>query len=229
MKKILLSVIFLQAPVFAETVISTTTSTQPSVVVSTTDANPIEKLKEWDSNLKSLKANFSQEVFFKTAEIKENIDGSIVYQKADGEKKESLKISHYKPQEQIIIISSEKDITIVKPADKQIVKSDWEKWKASLEPKLKGLMEFGNYSKLATDATITTSKDGDNTKININPKAGGYTLILKLNKDYFPVEGELDMGDTLIKTYLKDVQINSEIDKGEFNYQNTKKFEVLEI
>jgi outer membrane lipoprotein-sorting protein len=90
-------------------------------------------------------------------------------------------------------------------------------------------MEFGNYSKLATDATITTSKDGDSTIINIAPKTASYTLILKLDKDYFPVEGSLDMGDTVIKTFLKDVQINPDIDSSEFKYKNTKKFEILEL
>ncbi|HOJ86441.1 MAG: outer-membrane lipoprotein carrier protein LolA [Elusimicrobiales bacterium] len=183
--------------------------------------NIFDKMIEWDNKLKSLKANFNQEVIFKVAEMKQSVEGNIVFEKPD-----NIKITHAKPQKQIIIINSQKDITIIKPQDRQIIKSSWEKWKANLEPKLKGLFDLGNYSSLGKNSKIEFP---DSFTIKITPKDSSYILTLKLNEKYFPIECELDLKDTVIKTYLKDINIDSKIEKDEFEYKNKEKYEVLKL
>lgn len=186
--------------------------------------DPIKKLMQLDEQIKNLKADYIQEVYFKVANIKQNVEGKILYLKPD-----NMKIIHTKPSSQIIIINSKNDITIIKPKDRQIIKSRWEKWKMSLEPQLKGLFEFGNYSKIIEDSEIMTTVIKDGYIIEIKPKEKKFTLKLKLGLDFFPQEGELDLGDTSVKTIIKNIEINKEISKDEFEYKNKEKYEVLKL
>ena len=222
MKKILSLLVLTEAMAFCQISQSTYTITTSSVVEI---INPFDKLIEWDNRLNSLKAEFSQEVIFKVADMKQSVEGNVVYKKPD-----SIKITHTKPQSQIIIINSKKEITIVKPKDSQIIKTSWEKWKNNLEPKLKGLFDFGNYQKLGRDSKIETQIiDKENSVVKITSNDSSYTLTLKLNREFFPTECELDLKDTIIKTYIKNAKINEELSKDEFKYKNKNGFEVLKI
>jgi outer membrane lipoprotein-sorting protein len=188
-----------------------------------TNANPYLKLKELDASLKTLKATFKQEIYFKVADIKQNIEGEILFIKP-----EKLKLIHKKPYNQIIIIDSKKNIEIIKPKDKQIIRTSWEKWKNNLEPRLKGLFDFGNYSSLENDSNITSKEEKDGYIIEINSKKSDYKLILKLNKDFFPVESILDLKDTIVKTIINEFEKNIEIDPKEFEFKNND-YELIEL
>jgi outer membrane lipoprotein-sorting protein len=194
------------------------------IITSTKETvNPYLKLKELDLNLKTLKANFKQEIYFKVADMKQNIEGEIYFVKP-----EKLKIVHTKPNSQIIIVNSKKDIQIIKPQEKQIIKSSWEKWKNNLEPRLKGLFDFGNYSLLEKDADIKSKEEKDGYTIEIKPKKSSYTLILKLNSDFFPVESILDLKDTVIKTVIEKYEKNLEIKPEVFDFKNNG-YEVIDL
>ncbi|MEF3280056.1 MAG: outer membrane lipoprotein carrier protein LolA [Elusimicrobiota bacterium] len=184
----------------------------------------VKMLIETDNKLKSLKSDFEQEVLFKVAEIKQKVKGNITYLKPD-----NIKIIHSQPQEQTIIINSKKDITIVKPKDKQIIKTSYKNWKSGLEPKLKGLLEFGNYSSLLEEADVKSEKIESGYLLKITPKNKGYKLKLKLNSNFFPVEGELDLGDTIVTTILKNIEINPEVKKEEFEYKNENNYDTIKL
>lgn len=185
----------------------------------------IKKVEELDKSIKTLSAKFMQKVTFKKAELSQEVEGYIKYRKP-----ENLKIVHEKPQKQIIIINSKKEIIIVKPQDKQIVKTSWEKWKTNLEMKMKGLLEIGNYSELLKKNNVKVSKDEKNTYLIITPKqkASDWTLKIKLNKEYFPVEGWLELGDTLVETKFINIEKNIKIKDMEFSYKN-KEFETIKL
>lgn len=189
---------------------------------STNPLTILDRLIELDGKLKSLKTNFSQEIYFKVADIKEKVEGEIIFKKPG-----DLKIIHKKPKQQTIIIKEKKEIIIIKPDDRQIIRSSWEKWKGTLEPKLKGIIEFGNYASLKYNSKIIM--DENNKTIKLTPYDNSYTLTIKLNDNYFPAECELDLKDTLIKTYLTDTIIDPDIKKDEFEYKNEKKFDVLKL
>lgn len=184
----------------------------------------IEELKKIDENIKSLTADFEQEIFFKTAELKQIIEGKIIFLKPG-----NLKLIHTKPQEQLIIIKDSKKITIVKPSDKQIITTDWEKWKKTLEPKLKGLIELGNYSKLAEKGSSEIIVENNKKHIIIKSKKQSYILKITLSPDNIPLNAELDLGETVVITTLKNVKINVEIKESEFKYKNKDGYETLSL
>jgi outer membrane lipoprotein-sorting protein len=188
-----------------------------------TNANPYLKLKELDASLKTLKATFKQEIYFKIADIKQNVEGEILFVKP-----EKLKLIHKRPYNQIIIIDSKKNIEIIKPKDKQIIRSSWEKWKNNLEVRLKGLFDFGNYSSLENDSNITSKEEKDGYIIEINSKKSDYKLILKLNKDFFPIKSILDLKDTIVKTIINEFEKNIEINPKEFEFKNND-YELIEL
>ncbi|MGC9069755.1 MAG: LolA family protein [Elusimicrobiales bacterium] len=186
--------------------------------------NPLEEIKKIDESIKTLTADFTQEIFFKTAEIKQNVEGKIFFSKPG-----NLKIIHTKPQDQIIIIRNEKELTIVKPKDKQIIKTHWEKWKNSLEPRIKGLLELGRYREVASKEDIEIYKENDLKVIIIRSKKNTYILKIVFSKSNTPLRTELDMGDTSISTVFNNVKINDNISDGEFKYKNKDGFETLSL
>ncbi len=214
MKVIMIMIMFISFPAFTHEKSTTTLNIENEI-------NLFDKLKEWDLKLKTLKAKFTQEVFFKVADMKQKVEGEIYFKKPD-----NLKIVHTRPQPQVIIINSKKEIFIVKPNDKQIIKSLWDKWKNNLEPKLKGLFEFGNYSSLERNSKI---ENIDKNTLKITPLNSEYSLVLKLDDNFFPFECELDLKDTIIKTKITDIEINKEIKKEEFEYKNKDSFDVLKL
>ncbi len=185
---------------------------------------PIEEIKIIDENIKTLTADFTQEIFFKTAEIKQQVEGKITFSKPA-----NIKIIHTKPQQQIIIVKDKKELTIVKPKDKQIIKTEWEKWKNNLEPRLKGLFEIGNYEEIAKKEDIEIYTENDLKIIIIKSKKNIYTLKLVFSKQNIPLKVELDMGDISVSTTLSNVKINDNISNLEFKYKNKDDFEVLSI
>jgi len=222
MKKIIIISMFLFAvSLYCQN--DTKTDVKNDNIKTNQEIDPYLKLKELDSNLKTLKAKFKQEIFFKLADMKQNIEGEIFFIKPD-----KLKIVHTKPNPQIIIIDSRKNIEIIKPADKQIIRSKWDKWKNNLEPRLKGLFDFGNYSSLEKHSKVTSKKLEDGYIIEIKPKNSSYTLTLKLNLDFFPVESTLDLKDTIIKTFIDSFEKNIEINSNVFEFKD-KEYEIIDL
>ncbi|MCX7641728.1 MAG: outer-membrane lipoprotein carrier protein LolA [Elusimicrobiales bacterium] len=184
----------------------------------------INEIKSIDEKIKTFISDYEQEIFFKTAEIKQKIEGKILFLKPN-----NIKIIHTKPQEQIIIIRNKKEITIVKPSDRQIITTNWERWKGALEPRLKGLLELGNYSKLI-EKENTELLNEDNKKILlIKSKKNFYILKIVFNENNIPIKAELDLGETLVTTILKNTTINTEIKESEFKYKNKENYETLSL
>lgn len=186
--------------------------------------NPIEEIKKIDKSIKTLIADFEQEILFKTAEIKQKVEGNIVFSKPG-----NLKITHTKPQSQVIIIRNRKELTIIKHKDKQIITTSWDKWKTSLEPTLKGLLELGNYSSLAEKEDVFFAKEEDKNIITIKSKKNIYLLKITLTTENIPLKAELDMGESLIITLFKNVELNKEVKESEFKYKNKDNYETLSL
>lgn len=199
-------------------------SNPPEAKILSNHQDVVEELKRIDEGIRSLIADFHQEIFFKTAEIKHLIEGKVFFLKPG-----NLKIIHTKPQQQIIIIKDLKKITIIKPSDKQIITTDWEKWKSALEPRLKGLLELGNYSKLAEKGSSEIIIENGKKLITIKSKKQPYTLKITLSSDNKPLEAELDLGETLIITRFQNIQLNTEIKESEFKYKNKEGYESLSL
>jgi len=187
----------------------------------------IEKLKAWDSRLETLKADFTQEVNFTEAGLKQSIQGNLRYVKPN-----LLRIEHLKPASQIVV-TDKAAIWIYKPADNQAVRTSWDAWRRTQDQNFSGILDFGNYAALtAKNSTLVTpSKDGGPVTIVFTPRSGaGYTLTLRLSpQDYFPVEAELSVDGTIIKTRLSSVEKNAAVDKEIFKFSPPKGVEVLEF
>ena len=217
--------------------VKTSTGTAANVEVSTKAAaaaapkpDPaaaiVEKLKAWDAKLETLKADFTQEVNFKEAGLKQSVEGSLQYVKPN-----YLRIEHLKPARQLVV-TDKNDIWIYKADDKQVVRTTWEAWRRTQDQNFSGILDFGNYASLAEKNAVTVEgeKNGVVTVV-FTPRTGtGYTLKLRLSTtDYFPVEAELNVEDTVITTHLINTEKNGSIDKAVFNFKPPSGVEILEL
>jgi outer membrane lipoprotein carrier protein len=183
-------------------------------------------LKAWDEKLTSLKASFTQEVNFKEAGLKQNIEGTLAYVKPN-----LLRIEHEKPARQIVV-TDKTDIWIYKPEDKQVVRTGWEAWRRTQDQNFSGILDFGNYSSLtARNETKVSGGAGAPWVVTFTPRSGApYALKLTLSAtDYFPLEAELQVESTVINTRLTSAEKNGQVDKAIFKFTPPKGVETLEF
>lgn len=187
----------------------------------------LEKLKAWDDRLETLQADFTQEVNFKEAGLKQNIEGTLRYAKPN-----LLRIEHVKPSRQVVV-TDKADIWIYKPEDKQAVRTSWDAWRRTQDQNFSGILDFGNYSALAAKnfTAVSGGKDGRPFKITFTPRSGAaYSLTLTLDPaDYFPSEAELTVDSTVITTRLLAPKKNGPLDKELFKFSPPKGVEVLKF
>jgi outer membrane lipoprotein carrier protein len=212
----------------AAVAVSTRTAAAPDVKKEPDpSAEIIEKLKAWDARLESLKADFSQEVEFKEAGLKQSIEGNLSYAKPN-----FLRIEHVKPARQVVV-TDKTEIWIYKPEDKQVVHTSWETWRKTQDQNFSGILDFGNYASLTekNKAVVTGWKNGAPFKVAFTPRSGAaYALTLTLSAtDYFPTEAELSVDSTVIKTRLTAVEKNGAVNKDAFKFTAPKGVEVLEF
>ncbi|MEI7528352.1 MAG: outer membrane lipoprotein carrier protein LolA [Elusimicrobiota bacterium] len=187
----------------------------------------LANLEAWDAKLETLKADFTQEINFKEAGLKQSVEGTLQYSKPN-----LLRIEHTKPPAQLVV-TDKTDIWIYKPADKQVVRTTWDAWRRTQDQNFSGILDFGNYSTLAAKNNAVVpegEKDGLVTLV-LTPRSGSsYELTLRLSAaDYFPVEAELAVDSTVITTRLRKVEKNGAIAKEIFSFSPPKGAEVLEF
>ena len=199
----------------------------PAVPAADPAADIIEKLKAWDAKLETLKAQFTQEVNFTEAGLKQTIEGALSYSKPN-----LLRIEHLKPSRQVVV-TDKKDIWIYKPEDKQAVRTQWDAWRRTQDQNFSGILDFGNYASLTArnEVAVNGGKDGAPTVVTFTPRSGkGYSLSLTLSPaDFFPEAAELKVDGTVIRTRLTAVEKNGKIDAAVFKFAPPKGTEILEF
>ena len=186
-------------------------------------------LKNWDAKLETLSASFTQEVNFSEAGLKQSVEGELKYSKPN-----FLRIEHFKPARQVVV-TDKHDIWIYKPEDTQVIKTSWEAWRKTQSDNFSGILDFGNYSALTEkNNTVVSGRTPAHPWITVvfTPKAspGQYILSLKLSAtDYFPLEAELTVDKTSIKTRLSGVEINKALSPELFKFSPPKGTQVLEF
>lgn len=189
-------------------------------------AEAIAGLRTWDEKLSSLKASFTQQVAFKEAGLKQNVEGSLSYIRPN-----LLRIDHSKPAPQTIV-TDKADIWIYKPADKQAVKTSWDAWRGTQDQNFSGILDFGNYASLTekNNVAVTGGENGAPLVMTLTPKSGApYALKLTLGADFFPLEAELTVDSTVISTKLSGVERNAEISRDLFKFSPPSGTEILKL
>lgn len=184
----------------------------------------IAELKKWDEKLNTLKSDFRQEVFFKQAQIRQKVEGSIAYKKPD-----KLRIEHFSPNKQIIV-TDKVEIQVYKPEDAQIYKMPWDLWKKNQN--FSQILDFGNYSEIMKNNKIDIFKSSTTIKIQLKNKQNPslYTLTLSLSpENFFPYQSSLEVEDTVINTELYKTEINGNLDDKIFKLEKAEKAEIIEI
>lgn len=190
---------------------------------------PLAGLKNWDAKLETLSAAFTQEVNFSEAGLKQSVEGALKYSKPN-----FLRIEHFKPARQVVV-TDKRDIWIYKPEDAQVIKTSWEAWRKTQSDNFSGILDFGNYSALTEkNNTAVSGRTSARPYITVvfTPKAGPerYSLSLTLSAtDYFPLEAELTVDKTIIKTRLSGVEINKALSPELFKFSPPKGTQVLEF
>ena len=189
----------------------------------------LKNLETWDAGLETLKADFTQEINFREAGLKQSVQGSLQYIRPN-----LLRMEHLKPASQLIV-TDKTDIWIYKPADKQAVRTTWDAWRRTQDQNFSGILDFGKYSSLAAKNNVTVAEGGKDGLITVvltprSANGNGYTLTLRLSAaDYFPVEAELTVDSTVITTRLLKVEKNGALAKELFKFSPPKGTEVLEL
>lgn len=185
----------------------------------------LSKLEAWDKKLDSLDIKFIQTVFFKEADIKQSIEGSMQYLKPN-----FLRLEHTAPAKQIVT-TDKKDILIYKPADRQAIRATWDGWVKTQNQTFYGILDFGNYSSLSKNNNVSLEggEKGKPYVLIFTPKEGtAYKLALTLSeKDFFPAEAELSVGSAVTSTKLTKVRKNITIDKEIFEQKLPEKTEII--
>lgn len=173
----------------------------------------LAKLEAWDSKLNSLDISFTQEVWFKEADLKQTVEGNMQYLKPN-----MLRVEHTAPNKQIIT-TDKKLITIYKPDDRQAINATWDGWVRTQNQSFYGVLDFGNYSSLSKKNDYKVSGGGcEPYIITFTPKEGTkYSLEITLSqKDYFPSKAALTVGSAVTTTVIKKSSKNTTLDKAIF-------------
>jgi len=185
----------------------------------------LSELEAWDRKLESLDVKFLQTVFFKEADIKQSIEGTMQYIKPD-----LLRIEHISPAKQIVT-TDKKDILIYKPEDRQAIKATWDGWVKTQNQAFYGILDFGNYSSLSKNNNVSLEggEKGKPYVLVFTPKEGtAYRLALTLSgKDFFPAEAELSVGSAVTSTKLIKVRKNITLDRELFEQKLPEKTEII--
>ncbi|MCX5785809.1 MAG: outer membrane lipoprotein carrier protein LolA [Elusimicrobia bacterium] len=189
----------------------------------------IDGLKDWDVKLETLSAKFTQEVNFSEAGLKQTVEGELKYSKPN-----LLRIEHFKPARQLVV-TDKHDIWIYKPEDAQVVKTSWEAWRRTQSDNFSGILDFGNYSALTEkNDTAVSGQTPEHPYVTVvfTPKVNPeqYRLSLTLSAtDYFPIEAELTVDKTTIKTTLSGAEINKTLAPELFKFSPPKGTQILEF
>lgn len=205
----------------------TVTAVTPEQKTALTDDEIISKFKEWDSKLESLDVNFTQEIYFKEADLKQKVEGNMQFLKPN-----FLRIEHKKPAPQIIT-TDKKNITIYKPADKQAVLTKWDTWINTQTQSLSGILDFGNYSSLSKNHKIEVLRQGENSPyiLVLTPASGNtYTLKLIISPvNFFPSQAEFNVEGSITTTTLTKAKINDSLSKDIFTFTPSSKIEIINL
>lgn len=129
-----------------------------------------------------------------------------------------LRVEHSQPQRQTFVTDGVK-IWVYRVDQNQVIESTLADWKKS-DPLLNNLLDFGGYSKMLE--TYNVAYDTASLQATLTPKgkvAQPFSLKLRLSgPSYFPMETELDVGATQVRTTLSDVRFNPKIPEARFHF-----------
>ncbi|MFH1620211.1 MAG: outer membrane lipoprotein carrier protein LolA [bacterium] len=205
-------------------------STASALSVTTSDRADaiLDRLKKWDRNLESLKAEFRQKVLFLDAGLEQSLEGRIHFLKPN-----RLRVEHVRPSRQIIY-TDKKILWIYKPEDSQAVRAVWEDWQKNQSTSFAGIMDFGNYASIVQkhDVTVSSLSAGGYLHLKFIPRGNPslYTLELFLSPaDCFPAETKLTVGRTVISTVLANIEKNGKIPAEIFEFKPPKGTNILKL
>lgn len=188
-------------------------------------AEVLARLEAWDNKLNSLDITFTQEVWFKEADLKQTVEGTMQYLKPN-----MLRIEHKSPNRQIIT-TDKKAITIYKPDDRQAINATWDGWVKTQNQSFYGVLDFGNYSSLAKNNKYEVSggENGQPYIIRFTPKEGTrYELEITLGvRDFFPTKAALTVGSAVTTTVLTKTSKNIKLDSEIFNQKLPEKTDII--
>lgn len=174
-------------------------------------------LQEIDKNLKSLSGRFEQSVDMADAGLSQKVEGNLEYLKPN-----RFRLEQDKPERQTVVSDGDK-IWVYRPSQNQVIESSLADWKKT-DPLLNNLMDFGSYSKMISDYDI--SYDSSTLRAKLKPKEKNdqpMILTLKLSGPYlFPLETDLEIGQTKIQTVLTHVHFNPKVQESRFRFTPPK-------
>ena len=185
----------------------------------------LSRLEAWDNKLSSLDISFTQEVWFKEADLRQTVAGNMQYMKPN-----FLRIEHTAPNRQVIT-TDKKAIMIYKPDDRQAISATWDGWVKTQNQSFYGVLDFGNYSSLSknNDYKVSGGEDGKPYIIVFTPKNGTkYELKITLShKDFFPREAALTVGSAVTTTVIKKADKNVKLDNEIFKQNIPAKTDII--
>ncbi|OEG69400.1 hypothetical protein ATZ36_09785 [Candidatus Endomicrobiellum trichonymphae] len=187
--------------------------------------NILKKMEEAEKRIYTLKADYTQTIFFESTKGKQEVSGSLFLRKPG-----SIYINQRTPQEQRIYIDG-KNITIYIPENRQAVIDNWKNFiDRDFAPAV--IINFGS-SWREIKRTNTISFGGENEKyiiIKVNPMENkGWNIKIYVSKGtMYPgkavIESDGVRGEIVFKSYT----LNPALDKNMFKF-NASGIEVIKL
>jgi len=178
----------------------------------------LQRFEEFDSRLSALTGDFSQSLAMSRTGMSSEVEGTVAYAKP-----ELLRIEHTAPERQTVV-SDGKDIWIYRHSRNQAIQSDLREWKRA-DPTLNNLMQFGSYSKMLRTYAVSLDTGDARLELVLVPREkpdGRESLTLRLILDpdtLFPQTTVLEVGGIRVRTELRNMVFNPEIQPETFRFQ----------
>ena len=194
----------------AATAIATVPEKAPPPAVSKapvqTEQEMINRFKQWDQKLLSLKTNFIQTTEYDGIQVSRS-QGVLFYDKNH----QLLRLDTRDPDGTLTqsAITNKKEILILDESGKPVTTLSWEAWQQG-QPN-QALFDFGNYTALLGRHHV---KRVQPNQLALTPKEGeAYTLYVTLSeKDFFPTELTLTSDVLVTRAQLQQTQKNNPLD-----------------
>ncbi len=184
-----------------------TTSGAKNTVRNYTEQELMNRLREWEKNLKTFQADFDQVSSYDGVEINRS-KGRLYYDFTLG----FLRWEVLTKENEIdqVGISNKKEIVILDETLKPVTTLSWTQWQQGQANK--AIFDIGNYAQLADQHEIKLiQQDAQKAQLAFIPKNGkeNYTLLVTLSKkDFFPQNIAVKADDMLTTNELFNVRKN---------------------
>ena len=195
-----------------------------------TAALVLKGFERLDLALKTVRADFSQQLRWEGSGATQRVAGKFYYQAP-----QLFRIEQSSPEAQVTV-SDGRHLWVWRVSTNQVIKTRVDVWRKS-EPLAQNLLDLGHYASLLSRydlvrATSAPAGDGGrDIEIELKPKETKSSFLLTLwlsGRDFFPHDCDLSVGDLAVHSRFSDVRFNEALPESLFRFRPPPDAEVFD-